>query len=90
MTLNAEDETLRFPTNLTHGDIVRRLVHLRRDARSNGLPEIAEQFMEVESMSAAQIASRVIAAMTWLQDKNEHSALTTRLEMIAMNLKNLR
>jgi hypothetical protein len=85
-----EDETIRFPTNLDHTAIVLRLIQFRKNARTNGLPAIAEKFMEVESMSAATIASNVVSAITWLQDKVEYRALTRRLEMVAMNLKNLR
>ena len=84
------EETIRFPTNLDHAAIVLRLIQFRKDARSSGLPELAEQFMEVETMSAATIASRVVAAITWLLDKTEYRDLTKQIEMVALNLKNLK
>ena len=47
-------------------------------------------FAGVERMTPAEIGSNVVAALTWLQDKPEHRAITTQLEMVAMNLKNLK
>jgi hypothetical protein len=41
-------------------------------------------------MAAAQIGTNVVAALTWLQDKPAHRPLTRQLEMVAMNLKNLK
>jgi hypothetical protein len=41
-------------------------------------------------MSAAQIGTHVVAALTVLQGKPGHRPLTMQLEMVAMNLKNLR
>ncbi len=85
-----ENETLRWPTNLDHGAIVRRLVQIRETAQSRGFADLASRFAHIESMSAAQIGPCVIAAMTWLQEKPEYRAIATRLEMVAVNLKNLK
>ena len=41
-------------------------------------------------MAAAHLGAHVVQALTWLQDKPEHRALTTQLEMVALNLKNLK
>ncbi|HLX80767.1 MAG TPA: hypothetical protein VKS43_09295 [Burkholderiales bacterium] len=84
------NETLRWPTNLDHAAIVRRLVQVRETAQANGLPDIASRFENVESMTAPQIGARVVAAMAWLQEKPEYRSITTQLEMVAMNLKNLK
>jgi hypothetical protein len=47
-------------------------------------------FENLPAMAGAQIGAGVVAALTWLQDKPEHRALTTQLEMVALNLKNLK
>ena len=88
--MNSENETLRWPTNLDHNGIVLRLVQFRDSAQSSGLPEQAALFTNVENMPAGKIATHVVAAITWLQAKPEYRALTMQLEMVAMNLKNLR
>jgi hypothetical protein len=84
------DEATRWPTHLTHGEIVLRLVRFRGDARARDLPDLAERFAEVEGMSPMQIASRVVATISWLEDKPEHRGLASQLELVAMNLKNLK
>jgi hypothetical protein len=85
-----EDETLRFPTNLDRAAIESRLVEVREVARNQGLPYVVSLFENVQSMAAAQIGTNVVAALTWLQDKPAHRPLTRQLEMVAMNLKNLK
>jgi len=86
----SENETLRWPTNLDRAGIEARLVQVRDAAQSAGLPYVAQLFESVDSMSAAQIGAGVVAALTWLQDKPEQRPITTQLEMVAMNLKNLK
>ncbi|HUQ25619.1 MAG TPA: hypothetical protein VM140_08115 [Burkholderiales bacterium] len=81
-----ENETLRWPTNLDRAGIEKRLVPVR-DA---GVRELADFFSGLEKMTSAQLGSAVVAAMSWIQDKPEHRAIATQLEMVAMNLKNLK
>jgi hypothetical protein len=88
--LTAENETLRWPTNLDHAAIVARLVEARTAAEAAGLPELAARFADVETMPAGRIASAVVAALTSIQEVPEHRAIAMRLEMVAINLKNLR
>jgi hypothetical protein len=84
-----EDETLRWPTNLDRAGIEKRLVEVREVARQHGLAEFVSLFDQLEKLSAAQLGANVVSALTWLQDKPQHRALTMQLEMVAMNLKNL-
>jgi len=80
-----ENETLRWPTNLDHAAIVRRLIQVRESAQACGLAELAARFADVETMAAAQIGARVVVAITWLQEKPEYRPIATQLEMVAMN-----
>jgi hypothetical protein len=84
------EETLRWPTNLDRQGIEKRLVLVRESAAAAGLTHVAELFAGLEGFTSAQVGANVVAALTWLQDKPENRAITTHLEMIAMNLKNLR
>ena len=86
----SENETLRWPTNLDHHAIVLRLVQFREAARAAGLADIAARFDRVEAMPAAQIGAKVIATMTLLQERTDQMHIARQLEMIAMNLKNLK
>ena len=85
-----ENETLRWPTNLDHRAIVARLVQFREAALAAGLADIAARFDGVEQMPAAQIGANVIATMTLLQERTDQRHIAQQLEMIAMNLKNLK
>ena len=84
------NETLRFPINLDHAEIVRRLVKVRESAQSKAIPDLVARFANVETMTPAQIGASVIGALSWLQDKPELRSIATQLEMVAVNLKNLK
>ena len=88
--MGEENETLRWPTNLDHAAIVTRLVQVRTLATEAGLADLAARFADVETMPAGLIGARVIAALTWVQEKTEYPAITAQLAMVAMNLKNLK
>lgn len=88
--MSSEYETLRWPTNLDRPGIVERLVQVRAAAEAAGLADIAARFKGVESMPSGQIGANVIGALTFLQEKAEYRAIATQLEMVAVNLKNLK
>ncbi len=88
--MTAENETLRWPTNLDHAAIVARLVEVRTAAQAAGLADLAARFGDIETMPAGRIASAVVGALTSIQEVPEHRALAMQLEMVAINLKNLR
>jgi hypothetical protein len=85
-----ENETLRWPTNLDHAAIVQRLVLVRDAARKSGLEALAARFDDVETLPGRTIATRVVAALTSIQEDPRHRSIATMLEMVALNLKNLR
>ncbi len=85
-----ENETLRWPTNLDHAAIVERLVRIRESARAAGLAEFAARFDDIETLPAGQLGARVIGALTSVQEKAEYRTYATQLEMVAVNLKNLK
>jgi hypothetical protein len=90
LLVNVENETLRWPTNLDHAAIVDRLVRMREEAKAAGLTEVERRLEGIESLPARKIGAKVIATLTWLQEKADYRAYATQLEMIAVNLKNLR
>ncbi len=85
-----ENETLRWPTNLDHAAIIQRLLQVRAMAQAAGLDELVRRIEGVESMPGAELGAKVISALTWIQEKPEHGAITSQLAMVAMNLKNLK
>jgi len=89
MTTPGENETLRWPTRLDRGGIGQRLALVREAAASEKLPELAALIPVPASATPAEIASGVVAALSWLQDKPQHQAIALQLQIVAMNLKNL-
>ena len=86
----AKDETLRWPTNLDRGGIESRLVQVRDGAKAAGLDSVAALFENVAALSAAQLGHNVLSALELLQETHQDHAIARQLEMVALNLKNLR
>ncbi len=83
-------ETLRWPTNLDRAGIELRLVQVRDYARANELSELAARFDSLSTLTSAQLGAAVLGALNSLQKSPQHREATTQLEMVAMNLKNLK
>jgi len=93
--LSRDSETIRWPTNLDRAAIEKRLHQVAAKADELGLPEFAQRFSGVATASAAQIASSVVASLTWLANqpheaRAKYDDLARDLEMVALNLKNLK
>ena len=86
----ADDKTVRMVTNLDRKAIEGKLVEVRSAAQSANLAELASMFQGVEGMPKAQIEQRVRNAVKWLADKPQHARISTDLELVELNLKNLK
>jgi hypothetical protein len=84
------EETLRWPTNLDRKAIEQRLVQARTTAEKNGWSEMAGLLANVEHKPNAELAKTVMAALDWLQRQPEMRSFALHLEMVALNLKNLK
>jgi hypothetical protein len=83
-------ETLRFPTKLDRKAIEERLLEVREKAAQANEPELAAFFAGLETMSAPQIATAVLDSLAWLENKVELEELTKHVEIVALNLRNLK
>lgn len=84
------DETLRWPTSLDRAGINKRLGEVCDAARAQGVSVLVSLFTDSENMSAAKLAANVISALGWLQERPQYRHITMQLEMVALNLKNLK
>jgi len=84
------DKTVRMVTNLDRPAVEGKLAEVRKAAQSANLAELASMFSGVEGMPKAQIEQRVKNALKWLADKPQHGRITTDLELVELNLKNLK
>ena len=93
--MSRDSETIRWPTNLDRAAIEKRLSQVAAKAEQAGLPELAQRFSGIATATAAQIASSVVASLTWLANQShdareKYDDLARDLEMVALNLKNLK
>jgi hypothetical protein len=86
----ADDKTVRMVTNLDRKAIEGKLAEVRKAAQAANLAELASMFAGVEGMPKAQIETRVKNALKWLADKPQHQRITVDLELVDLNLKNLK
>ena len=85
-----EDKTVRMVTNLDRKAVEAKLVEARKAAQAAKLDELVTMLQGVEAMPAGQIEMRVKNALLWLADKPQHQRITVDLELIELNLKNLK
>jgi hypothetical protein len=84
------EETLRWPTNLNRAAITQRLVEARATAEKQGWTEVVGLLANVETKSAPEIAKSVMASLDWLQRQPELQSFARQLQMVALNLRNLK
>jgi len=86
----SNEPTMKLVTNLDRTAIEAKLREIGGDAAAAGLTDLAKMFIGIDGMPAAQIEQRVNNATKWLSDKPEHLKLAANLDLVGMNLKNLK
>ncbi len=84
------DKTVRMVTNLDRKAIEGKLAGVRQAAQAANLGDLAAMFKGVEGLPGAEIAARVQKGLKWLADKPQHQRLFADLELVELNLKNLK
>ena len=88
--MSSDEKTMRIVRNLDRGAIEGKLAEIRKAAQSSNLAELASMFNGVEGMPRAQIETRVANALKWLADKPAHQKIAAQLELVELNLPNLK
>lgn len=86
----SHDSTMKLVTNLERPGIEGLLARVRKNAQEKGLNELAQMFAGIEGMPKAQIESNVKNALKWIAGKEGMSELSGPLELVEINLKNLK
>ena len=86
----ADDKTMKLVTNLERPEIEAKLKEVGSAAAAAGLTDLARMFIGIEGMPRAQIEQRVTNAQKWLAGKMQHGAIASVLDLVEMNLKNLK
>jgi hypothetical protein len=85
-----EDKTVRMVTNLDRTAVEGKLAGVRQAAQSANLADLASMFAGIEGAPRAQIEAKVQNALKWLADKPQHQRIVADLELVEINLKNLK
>ena len=84
------EKTMKLVTNLDRKAIEGKLAEVRSAAQAANLKELADMFNGVEGMPRAQIEQKVKNALKWLADKPQHNRIASQLELVGLNLQNLK
>ena len=84
------EKTMKLVTNLDRKAIEAKLAQVRSESAQANLKELADMFAGVEGMPRAQIEQKVKNALKWLADKPQHNRISSQLELVGINLHNLK
>jgi hypothetical protein len=88
--MSSHEQTLKLVTNLDRTGIESRLADVRGAAQSAGLAELAQLLADAPGAQRAQLELKIRAALKLLAGKPEHNALLAQLELVEINLPNLK
>lgn len=88
--MSSHDKTLKLVTNLDRAGIESRIAQIRAGAQAANLGDLAQMLAGTEGAPRAQLEATVQGALKWLADKPEHKALAAQLELVEINLPNLK
>jgi hypothetical protein len=85
-----DEKTIKLVLNLNRPAIEAKLAETRAAAAAKNLPELASLFVGIEGMPRAQIEQRVKNALKWVAGKPGLGSIAANLELIEVNLPNLK
>ena len=88
--MSSYEQTLKLVTNLERAGIESRLADIRGAAQAAGLAELAQLLAAAPGAPRAELEQRIRDALKWLAGKSEHNALVAQLELVEINLPNLK
>ena len=86
----SHDSTMKLVTNLDRAAIEGMLGKVRLLAQAKGLNDLAGLFTGIEGMPRAQIDAAVKNALKWAAGKEGIADLKGPLELVELNLPNLK
>ncbi|MDH4323571.1 MAG: hypothetical protein OEZ09_07650 [Betaproteobacteria bacterium] len=88
--MSSHEETLKLVTNLDRAGIESRLADVRGAAQSAGLADLAQLLADAPGAPRARLEQKIRGALKFLAGKPEHKALLAQLELVEINLPNLK
>lgn len=88
--MSSHEQTLKLVTNLDRSGIESRLAEIRGAAQAAGLAELAQLLAAAPGAPRAELEQQIRGALKWLAGRPEHKALVAQLELVEINLPNLK
>ena len=84
------DSTMKFSTTMNRAEIESMLGECRSFATAADLATVAKLLTDVEGKSASELQSRITGCLEQLGGKDEYALLIDKLDMLQINLPNLK
>ena len=88
--MSSHDQTLKLVTNLDRAGIEKFIGKVRDTAQAANLSEVVQLLAGIEGSPREQFEQKVKDALKLLAGKAAHGALTDQLELVELNLRNLK
>lgn len=87
--MSSHEKTLKLVMNLDRAGVEARLAEVRSAAQAS-VPALAQALAGIEGLPPAEMEARVKSGMKLLMGKPEHKSLMAQLELVELNLPNLK
>ena len=84
------DATMKFSTAMNRAEIEAMLAECRTFAAAADLPAVAKLLTDVNGMAQADLKARITGGLEQLGGKDEYALLIDKLDMLLINLPNLK
>jgi len=84
------DATMKFSTNMSRPEIEAKIPELKKFAEAAGLAEIAKQLTDTAALKPADLIARMKRCLELTGGKDEYALLYDQLDMLVLNLENLK
>jgi hypothetical protein len=88
--MSDHQKTLKLVTNLDRGAVEARIAEVRKTAESRGLADLVTTLSGLEGKPRPEVEARVRSAFKLVAGKEQHKDLSALLELIELNLPNLK
>ena len=84
------DSTMKFSTTMSRAEIEAKIPDLRKFADAAGLGDIVKLLTDTAALPPAELAARMTRCLEITGGKDEYGLLYDQLDMLVLNLNNLK
>jgi len=84
------DQTMKFSTTMNRAEIEAMLAECRNFAAAADLSAVTKFLTGVEGLKADDLKARIMGSLEQLGGKDEYALLIDKLDMLLLNLHNLK